>query len=201
MADRREQLGGDPSSVFRLAFQGLQAEMWTALPGAVVAFNTEERPYRIASVQPLIKAGRRNVEEKKMEWFDMPLLLDCPVVFPGGGGYSLTFPLSAGDEGLIVISSRCIDGWWELGGSQPQLELRMHDLSDGFFIPGIESKPNVTPLISPTSVQLRSKDGLTMISMGPESTEIVSPMPINITSTLAINLVAPIITANGVPIP
>jgi len=155
----------------------------------------------------LIQAGIRGEEE--MEWINLPILADCPVVFPGGGGYSLTFPLKPGDEGLILISSRCIDAWWEAGGIQPQMELRMHDLSDGFFLPGIESKPMLTPMLSATDVQLRSKDGTTYIGLGPAGVSVQSLMPVsinsasmvNITSTMSIALVAPLITANGVPLP
>lgn len=198
MADRRERLGGDPVSAFRIAFQGMQSELWTTLPAAVVEYNPA---LRTVSLQPLIQAGRPNTETREMEWFPLPILLDCPVVFGGGGGYLLTFPLLPGDEGLVMISSRCIDGWWEMGGLQPQMDLRMHDLSDGFFLPGIESKPRITPGISPTDVQLRSKDGLNSISIGPAGVNVVSALPINVTSTTMINLVAPIILANGVPIP
>lgn len=198
MADRRERLGGDPAAAFRIAFQGMQADLWTTLPVAVVEYNPA---FRTVKLQPLIKGGIPNAETREMEWIDMPILLDCPVIFPGGGGYLLTFPLLPGDEGLVLISSRCIDGWWEMGGIQPQTELRMHDLSDGFFLPGIESKPSLTPDLSPTAAQLRSKDGTTSVSLGPEGVNVTSLLPINVQSTTMITLTAPIILANGVPIP
>ncbi len=91
-----------------------------------------------------------------------------------------------------MIADRCIDGWWELGGIQPQLDFRMHDLSDGFFLPGANSLPKVTPAISPTNVELRSADGLMSISMG--------PLGINVTHPVSINLLAPLVTVNFVPI-
>lgn len=198
MADRRERLGTDPAAAFRIAFQGMQADLWTQLPAAVVEYNPA---FRTVKLQPLIKGGVPNAETREIDWIDMPILLDCPVIFPGGGGYLLTFPILPGDEGLVLISSRCIDGWWELGGIQPQLELRMHDLSDGFFLPGIESKPALTPEVSPTSVQLRSKDGMTSVSLSPEGVNLISPLPINVSSATMITLTAPLILANGVPIP
>lgn len=195
--DRRE-LAGDPVLATLLAFQGLQSEMWTALPGIVIEFNPE---MRTCSIQPAIQAGIPNPETGEREWVNMPILLDCPVVFPGGGGYLLTFPLMEGDEVLVVFSSRCIDGWWESGELVPQMELRMHDLSDGFCIPGIESTPKVSPAISPTDVQLRSKEGDSFVSLGPEGVNVMTAMPVTITSATTIALVAPLITANGVPIP
>ena len=33
------------------------------------------------------------------------------MVFPGGGGFALTFPVAAGDECLVVFASRCIDDY------------------------------------------------------------------------------------------
>ena len=114
-----------------------QSRIWTALPGIIVSFDPDKHT---VSVQPAIK-GRKRLPDGTYEEIDMPVLLDCPVVFPGGGGVTLTFPLKAGDECLVVFASRCIDGWWQLGGVQNPAEFRMHDLSDGFCIPGGRSQP------------------------------------------------------------
>ena len=66
----------------------------------------------------------------------------------------MTFPLSEGNEGLVVFASRCIDNWWLSGGVQSQAEVRMHDLSDGFFIPGCfsQAKKPSTPADTTKSV-------------------------------------------------
>lgn len=55
---------------------------------------------------------------------DLPILPDVPVVFPGGGGFALTFPVAAGDECLVVFASRCIDAWWQSGGVGEPMEPR-----------------------------------------------------------------------------
>lgn len=187
--DRREKIK-DPVTSMRVAFQGLMSEVWTALPVKLVEYFPETQS---CSLQPMIQGGIRNLETKEIEWVDMPVLLDCPVVFPGGGGYLLTFPLKEGDEGLVILASRCIDGWWLSGEISPQSELRMHDLSDGFFLPGAASVPNVPADLSLTDVQLRAKEGVDAVSIG--------PLGVTITSALSIALVAPLVTVNGVPIP
>lgn len=94
----------------------------------------------------------------------LPVLVDCPVIFPGGGGFEFTFPIAAGDEGIVIFASRCIDAWWQNGGVQPQAELRMHDLSDGMFLPGMFSQARLpSPAPSTTVPQLRNSDATVKI--------------------------------------
>lgn len=97
---------------------------------------------------------------------NLPMLLDCPVGWQGGGGVTLTFPINPGDECLVVFASRCIDAWWALGGIQEQAELRMHDLSDGFAFVGVRSKPR-SFAVSTDAAQLRTDDGLAYVEVNP----------------------------------
>lgn len=160
MSVDRKELIGDPTITMLTALEGLQAIMWTALPGRVVSFNPAKRT---AEVQPTIQA-RVNNEDGSFAWVSMPLLVDCPVVFPAGGDLLLTFPLAPGDEVLVVFSSRCIDNWWKTGGIQTQAELRMHDLSDGFVIPTVQSEPNVIP-VNMEAAELRNKAGTSKVRL------------------------------------
>lgn len=67
----------DPVQQFEQAFTGRQAMMWTALPGIVTRFNAEALT---CEVQPAIK-GRHVAEDGSVVVENLPLLLDCPVVF------------------------------------------------------------------------------------------------------------------------
>ncbi len=160
--DRRER--GDSPIDNMLAFQqGVQSVIWTAMPGIIQSFDAEKMT---AVVQPALQ-GQVQASDGSYSWQTMPLCVDCPVQFPGGGGVSLTFPVAEGDECLLVFASRCIDAWWQSGGVQRQAELRMHDLSDGMALLGFRSVPRVIPNISTTVAQLRSDDGSTAISLDP----------------------------------
>lgn len=129
---------------------------------------------------------------------NMPLLLDVPIVFPSAGGFTLTLPIVQGDEVLVVIANRCIDAWWQNGAvledgtisPQRQMELRMHDLSDGFAIPGPRSIPNVLGNISATNAQLRNDAGTTYL-------EITHDGKIKLVSASEIDLTASSIKLNG----
>lgn len=170
----------DQAEVFQMAMDGRQAEMWTALPAIVVSFDPAKRT---VSVQSALKMQMRD-ESGTVSWVSMPLMTDCPVFFAGAGGWVLTFPIKQGDEGLLLFGSRCIDAWWQNGGVQQQLEFRMHDLSDGFFLPGIKSVPNVEPSISTTAAQLRSADGHTYVEVGDQE---ITCTPDNGTTQVRIN--------------
>ena len=162
--DRRERVG-DPLAAMLVVLEGKQSELWTALPGIVQSFNASKRT---VTVQPTLRA-RVQATDGSFSWVQMPVLLDCPVFYPGGGGCTLTFPIAANDECLVVFASRCIDAWWQSGGIQNQAELRMHDLSDGFAFVGVQSVPNVIPSISTSTTQLRSNDGAAYVEVNPST--------------------------------
>ena len=164
--DRRER-SGDPEETFRIAAEGQQAKIWTALPGVIASFDAAAMT---CTVQPAISGTRLKLDGSGVD-VKMAVLLDCPVCFPGGGGATLTFPLKAGDECLVVFSSRCIDSWWQLGGVQGQAEMRMHDLSDGFVIPGPRSQPRKFN-VSDNAVQLRTDDSAAYVEINPTTHKI-----------------------------
>ena len=152
-----------PEETMRIALDGRQASIWTAMPGIITAVDFNENT---CTVQPAIQ-GQVQDENGDSVFVDLPLLIHVPIVFPRAGGFALTFPLGAGDEVLVIFSSRCIDSWWQLGGVQRPIELRLHDISDGFAIPGPCSQPKKLSNISTTDAQLRSVDGNTYIGITP----------------------------------
>jgi hypothetical protein len=182
--DRRER-ADDLEEGLRAAMDGRQATIWTALPGEIVAYDAVAQTAR---VQPTIQ-GRVTAPTGEVSLVNMPLLLDCPVQFPAGGGASLTFPVVPGDECLVVFSSRCIDAWWQQGGVQPPMEHRMHDLSDGFVMLGFRSQPRRLSDVSTSAVALRSDDGTTKLELDQEARtiDLTAPGGATITADVTIN--------------
>lgn len=185
--DRRERMR-DALVAVRAALDGLEANIWTALPAVVVDEGFSASKLTV-SAQPTIQAQIRAPTAQNWVSVALPKCVDCPVMFTGGGGFVLTFPIAVGDEGLLVFASRCIDAWWQNGGpTQLQAELRMHDLSDGFFIPtGGMSQPKVPGGVSTTTCQLRSLDGSTYVEIaGGQIVNIVAPGGVKITADVEI---------------
>jgi len=178
----------DSQEALRQVLDGHQAQVWTALPGIIESFNAGAVT---CIVQPSIKAQVR-ASDGSMQWVALPLLLDCPVVFPRGGGCTLTFPVAQGDECLVVFASRCIDAWYSAGGVQVQSEFRMHDLSDGFALPGPFSQATKISGISTSNAQLRSNDGSTFVELDPTG------QIINVVAPGGMTITTPTLTVTGV---
>jgi len=186
----------------RESLDGRQAEIWTGMPGIIQSFDPAKRT---CVVQPAIMAQVMK-PDNTFVWEALPLLLDCPVIFPGGGGFVLTFPLKAGDEVFVNFGNRCIDQWYQSGGIQIQAELRMHSLSDGFVLAGVSSLPNVQPAISTANVQLRSDDGSTFVELtpagnarlqAPGNVDIDAGGNADVTADGSITLNAPVVNINA----
>lgn len=139
------------------------------------------------SCQPTIQ-GVTSDQNNNMTYVNLPLLADVPIVFPSAGGFTITLPIQVNDEVLVIFASRCIDAWWQSGGIGLPIEMRMHDLSDGFAIPGPKSLPNVIPNISTTGAQIRNNAGTSYVEIsGDGKIKLVSPSEIDITGNLKVS--------------
>lgn len=189
----RNQLLNDQEEAMRLMLDGRQSTMWTAMPCIVDSVDFDAMT---VEAQPAIQ-GTVEDENGVLQSVNLPLLVDVPIVFPGAGGFIITLPLKKGDEVLVVMSSRCIDAWWQSGGIQRPMEARMHDLSDGFAIPGPRSQPNVVAGISTTGAQIRNDAGTTYIEIAADGKiKLVSPTEIDITAP-AINLTGVVVCSGA----
>ncbi len=198
-----------------VAIEGRLTEVWTAMPGIIQSYDPTTMT---AQVQVTITPLWTNPLTQKREPLPIPPISDCPVEFPGGGGFHLIFPVKKGDECTMMFSSRMIDGWFATGKVSVQSDLRMHDLSDAFVRVGVRSLPNVLTDLSSTDVQLRNDSGTSIFSIDNSGNVTVTTDSGNIAvqstlgnidiqagiitlqaaASIAIN--APSVTVNGVPI-
>jgi len=122
-----------PGAEFDRLKELIKQEIHCAQPGIVRSYNEAEQTVTVELAIRSLMNGK-NVRP--------PLLSDVPVFFPGGKGAGFTFPISQGDECLVVFSDCCIDAWFQNGGSSSPISVRKHDISDGFAFVGFRSKPN-----------------------------------------------------------
>jgi hypothetical protein len=178
----RQERQPDRENLMRLVQDDLLRRLRCSTPGIVesvdLAMNT-------CTVQPCIQEPIP-LQTGDTKTVALPLLVDVPIVSFKGGGIVLTMPLEQGDEVLVIFGDRCIDAWWQSGGVQPQAEIRFHDLSDGFAIPGPFSLANVPPNISSSSAQLRTQAGTAYVEL--TKTGVINLVgPVNITGMLTVN--------------
>ena len=191
--DPRERFHDNLTSL-HLAMDDLHGRIWTALPCIIqnVTWNNGS-PY--AEVE-LAVMGRVRNEVQQVSFTQLPKLPSCPILFPRGGGYSITFPVNKGDEALIVFSCRSIDEWYSQGKAAPAFDLRMTDLSDGIVIVGLMSEKKPLKNINTSGIQIRSDDGKNTITIQNGNISAVAQNEIS----LSVGSCQLVITKNGVNI-
>lgn len=65
-----------------------------------------------------------------------PLLMDCPAIILSGGTAGVSFPISPGDQCLILFNDRDIDNWFAGATTGPVATPRYHSLSDALALVG-----------------------------------------------------------------
>ena len=107
------------------------------IPCIVQSYNSANNT---VECQPAVRERIIN-EDGTIQYIQLPLLINVPVVFPGSANFEIKFPLSKNDECLVFFSDLSIDNFWQKGSVQNPVEVRRHDLSDGMAIPCRMSLP------------------------------------------------------------
>lgn len=86
-------------------------------------------------------------------------IVNCPVVFPYGTNGGITFPVTKGDECLVLFNDRNLQNWQMTGAITTPATQRMHSITDAIALVGISSVPNAIPDFNNTYPQLSSPLG------------------------------------------
>ena len=164
-------------------------QMRVAMPGIIQSFDPD-------TVTCTVEVALRGIVGDGST--ELKPLVDVPVIFPRGGGCTLTFPVKEGDECLLIFADRCIDFWWQSGGVQETVDPRQHDLSDAFAIVGPQSQARKISGISTSAVQLRTDDGAAFVEVAAgHNITIKTPGQLTATAEGGTTITSPTITLNG----
>ena len=161
-----------PEELERIAFDRQTAHLRTAIPGIIAAVH----PNGTVDVQPAIMQAITLEGERTDE--PLSVLTGVPTIFSYYAktlGLSITLPMQAGDEGLLIVADRSIDNWQVASGVQAAAEPvspRHHNLTDALFLPGAISEPNAITNVSKDAIQIRSRDASTCVSVSADSVEL-----------------------------
>ncbi|MGJ5822132.1 phage baseplate assembly protein V [Serratia sp. H402Y] len=186
---------GDKQQADQALIDAINAGMRVSIPGIIQSFDADAVT---CVVLPAVK-GSEPESAGGGNSASLPLLVDVPVIFPRGGGVTLTFPVKSGDECLLVFADRSIDFWWQNGGVQESAAERMHHLSDAFAIVGPQSQAQKISGISTSAAQLRTDDGAAFIELDPSSHAVTVTTPGKLTASAqgGTEISSPEIVLNG----
>ncbi len=126
-----------------------ETQLYTALPATVVSWDAEAQTI---TASPVMLEAYEDGDISKLPEID-----HVPVMFPSGGGGSLTFPIQVGNEVLLVFSSRNFDTWWSTGEvDKLSSTQRYNEYTDAIAIVGAASK-NKSVIANPDDVEIKFK--------------------------------------------
>lgn len=113
------------------------------------------------SVQPQIEDDWYD-QNSELQSDVLPIISNVPVQFHRGGALRITFPIQAGDTGVILCSDRSLDQWLALQTptSQPSDDLRRHHIQDAIYVPGVNVAGQAWTTADPSVITLGSDSGL-----------------------------------------
>lgn len=136
----------------------------TFIPARIVSYDNKKQTVTVRPV--MYESDKDGVSRKFAD------IASVPVVFPSAGGGSLTFPIKAGDDCVVLFSQRDFSGWWVTNKVPSQSPTqRYHDYNDAIAIVGLTSKNNSLEA-STENVELTFEDSsgsmLSKITMKPD---------------------------------
>ncbi len=153
----------DPANNYSLvgaityAFQKMQQAVNGMLPAKVLSYD---RVANRVSVQLLI-----NITTTGGQSISRAQLSSIPVLCLGGGNYSVSFPLTAGSLGWVLVSDRDISSFLSSYEQADPSTTRVSNFADSVFFPDVMKTYNITDANKDYLI-IQSNDGTMSIEMG-----------------------------------
>lgn len=127
-----QQSPGLPA-VLRAALDARMVDVHTGIPGHVETYDASKLR---ASVQIEVRQARYDEAGERVP-DRLPVVCNVPVLFVGGGGSRLTFPVKRGDQCWLMFCEASLDRWGERGGDvDPEFD-RRHHISSAVCLVGL----------------------------------------------------------------
>lgn len=105
--------------------------------GTVKSFDSENRTVTVQINYSQAFYRKDTDGNYKQQLVSYPLALDLPIVILSGGEGRITFPISEGDQCLVLFNDRDISNWFNGATSGQTATPRLHSFSDGIAIIGL----------------------------------------------------------------
>ena len=147
------------TTMLRSVLDEFRKTLLTSVPGIVEQFDPETRRARVQlAIQMRLSSG---------ELLSQTPLLDVPVIFPSGGGYTMLFQLLPGDPVQVFFTHRGLTEFKQSLAESPPSPGRIMSATDAVLIPGWgggAGKLTMSPAVS-EGVSLQREDGSASIRL------------------------------------
>jgi hypothetical protein len=155
--------------VHRALADALVGRLRTGAPAEVTNVSLSDQT---VDACPYINVAFDDPETEGLTYVRPPIIPNIPIMFPGGDGYSVTFPLSQGQTVWLLYADRSLDEWQTAGGESEPADPRRFDITDCVAYPGTRSPSDPLSEIEASSmviagqlIKLGSKDGTSPVAI------------------------------------
>lgn len=146
---RNEQNYETIEEMLDFIFEQQFKKIYTSIPAIVDSYNSSTKR---ANVVPALNRVYTDGSIKSL-----PVVIDVPVVFPSGGGFTVTMPITKGDSVLLVFSQRGLTNFKKTFAQATPDDDSLLSLKDAVAISGFGAL-NITPTSS-TGATIQDNDG------------------------------------------
>lgn len=139
---------GNMTDVLEFAFKQMTKRMWVSMPGIIVSYDQSTKRCKVT---PAI-----NIRKTDGSTLTPSPIVNVPVVWPSGGGFTLISPLPEGEPVEICFSQRGITKFKETFGQSDPGD-GMFSKEDAIVRAGFGDK-SITPATS-AGMSMQSEDG------------------------------------------
>lgn len=143
------------AEILRIALLKGACDIRVSLPGRVVRVKSTGR----VDVKIQLKVGRP-VQDERLQFDEMPELMDVPVVWPSTQAAAIVMRLQVGDPGLIVFADHALGAWLTAGDVVSPAVHEVHGLSGPTFYPGLWPGDEGPEHLTDVDARLEVRDGV-----------------------------------------
>lgn len=170
----------DLTTALRFVLDQDRKKIHTAMPGIVESYDPASRR---AQVRPALRMALTDGGAQARA-----ALVNVPVSFPAGGGYTMTFPLAAGDNVLLVFSMRGLREWRRTFAAATPGDGNILDGADAVAVAGFGPLA-ITPA-TVTGAALQTTDGRQSVRVENDRVEVRADGAVTIAATGAVTIEA-----------
>ena len=160
-----EETNHSLTTLFRnVLFRWSKSALHTCRPGIIESYDPETKRARVRAGLRMVLTGAEPGEDG--EAMEPAVSINVPVLFPFGGGHTMTFPLAQGDPVMLFFSERGLTEFKTTYALATPDKTHFFSEADAVAFAGFGAL-QITPASS-VGATLQTEDGTTFVEIAPE---------------------------------